>query len=408
MPSTLPEGDPVPADGSLPGQAYVGVADRALSFYLHVPFCATRCGYCDFNTYTAGELGSAASPQSWLTASLAEIDLAATVLAAKGDHRLVSTVFVGGGTPSLVGAGPLTGLLAAIDERIGLAPGAEVTTEANPESTDPAFLAAIREAGYTRLSLGLQSTSRRVLQILDRTHTAGRALDVVRWARDAGFDQVSLDLIYGTPGESDAEFADSLAAVIDSGVDHVSAYSLIVEPGTRMARQVRSGALPMPDEDVLADRYVQADTALTAAGLGWYEVSNWATDDAARCRHNIGYWTGGDWWGIGPGAHSHVGGVRWWNVKHPVAYAAAVAAGRSPGYAREVLDAETRRLEDVLLRLRLASGLPVEQLTDSGRAAARDAAGDGLLEPGSLDGGRAVLTLQGRLLADGIALRLAE
>ncbi len=408
VPSTLPEGEPVPADGSLPDQAYQGTADRTLSFYLHVPFCATRCGYCDFNTYTAGELGSDASPQSWLTACLTEIDVAAKVLAARGDHRAVSTVFVGGGTPSLVGAEPLADLLAAIEERIGLAAGAEVTTEANPESTDPAFLAAIRAAGFNRLSLGLQSTSRRVLQILDRTHTAGRAMEVVRWARQEGFGHVNLDLIYGTPGESDAEFADSLAAVVGSGVDHVSAYSLIVEPGTRMARQVRSGALPMPDEDVLADRYLQADSALTAAGFQWYEVSNWATADGARCRHNIAYWTGGDWWGVGPGAHSHVGGVRWWNVKHPAAYAAAMAAGRSPGHAREVLDAQTRRLEDVLLRLRLSAGLPTDLLTDSGRAAALDAATDGLLDRGALDDGQAVLTVQGRLLADGLALRLAD
>ena len=408
MPSTLPEGDPVPDDGSLPAQAYAGMADRTLSFYLHVPFCATRCGYCDFNTYTAGELGSAASPQSWLDAALGEIELAAEVLAASGDKREVSTVFVGGGTPSLVGAGPLTALLAAVRDRFGLAADAEVTTEANPESTDPELLAALRAAGYTRLSLGMQSTSARVLQVLDRTHTAGRALDVVGWARDSGFEHVNLDLIYGTPGERDAEFAESLRAAVDSGVDHVSAYSLIVEPGTRLARQVRTGALPMPDEDVLADRYLLADRALTASGLSWYEVSNWARDDAARCRHNLAYWTGGDWWGVGPGAHSHVGGVRWWNVKHPAAYAAALAESRSPGHAREVLSPGARRMEDILLRLRLVDGLAVELLTEAGLATARQAAGDGLLEPDQLADGRAVLTLRGRLLADGIALRLVD
>jgi oxygen-independent coproporphyrinogen-3 oxidase len=408
MPSTLPEGDPVPADGSLPDQAYEAMAGRTLSFYLHVPFCATRCGYCDFNTYTAGELGTDASPQSWLDGALAEIDLAAKVLSASGANRPVSTVFVGGGTPSLVGAAPLTRLLTAIRDRIGLAPGAEVTTEANPESTDPALLAELREAGYTRLSLGMQSTSARVLRVLDRTHTAGRALDVVGWARAAGFRHVNLDLIYGTPGETDAEFIDSLQAAVDSGVDHVSAYSLIVEPGTRMARQVRTGVLPMPDEDVLADRYLLADDALTDAGLSWYEVSNWSRDDAARCRHNLAYWTGGDWWGIGPGAHSHVGGVRWWNVKHPGAYAAAMAAGRSPGQAREVLDAQARRMEDILLRLRLSDGLQLRVLTDAGRAVAEEAAADGLLETDSFVSGRAVLTRSGRLLADGIALRLVD
>ncbi len=384
------------------------MAGRSLSFYLHVPFCATRCGYCDFNTYTAGELGSAASPQSWLAAALREIDLAAKVLAAKGDRRQVSTVFVGGGTPSLVGAGPLTSMLAAVRDGFGLAPDAEVTTEANPESTDPELLAALRAAGYTRLSLGMQSTSARVLQILDRRHTAGRALEVVGWAREEGFEHVNLDLIYGTPGETDAEFGASLRAAVDSGVDHVSAYSLIVEPGTRLARQVRAGALPMPDEDVLADRYLLADRMLTDSGLSWYEVSNWARDDAARCRHNLAYWTGGDWWGIGPGAHSHVGGVRWWNVKHPVAYAAAIADGRSPGHAREVLDADARRMEDVLLRLRLAGGLDLRMLTTNGVATARQAARDGLLEPDQLTDGRAVLTLRGRLLADGIALGLID
>jgi putative oxygen-independent coproporphyrinogen III oxidase len=422
VPSTLPDGDPVPADGSLPDQAYVGMADRGLSFYLHVPFCATRCGYCDFNTYTAGELGTAASPRSWLDAALTEIDLAAKVLRAGGDQRAVSTVFVGGGTPSLVGAGPLTALLDAIRDGFGLTVDAEVTTEANPESTDPGLLAALRDAGYTRLSLGLQSTSTRVLQILDRTHTAGRALDVVGWARSAGFEHVNLDLIYGTPGETDAEFGESLRAVVDSGVDHVSAYSLIVEPGTRLARQVRSGALPMPDDDVLADRYLLADAALTAAGFSWYEVSNWALGESAHCRHNLAYWTGGDWWGIGPGAHSHVGGVRWWNVKHPAAYAAALSVGRtgrqpdgdvqdglrSPGRAREVLDPDARRMEDILLRLRLSDGIEIDALSPAGRQAARVAAADGLLQPDRFTRGRAVLTLRGRLLADGIALQLTD
>ena len=408
MPSTLPDGEPVPVDGSLPDQAYLGMAERELSVYLHVPFCATRCGYCDFNTYTAGELGSAASPQSWLDASIAEIDLAAKVLAAEGDARQVGTVFVGGGTPSLVGAGALTTLLDAVRDRIGLATDAEVTTEANPESTDPALLQQLRDAGYTRLSLGMQSTSSRVLAILDRTHTAGRALQVVRWANRAGFDHVNLDLIYGTPGETDEDFADSLAAAVDSGVDHVSAYSLIVEPGTRMARQVSSGLLPMPDEDVLADRYLLADRMLQQSGLSWYEVSNWARDERARCRHNLAYWTGGDWWGIGPGAHSHVGGVRWWNVKHPAAYAAAMTAGRSPGYAREVLDDSARRMEEVLLRLRLVQGLDLGLLSPQGRAVAQEAVGDGLLSQVELKQGRAVLTLSGRLLADGLALRMTD
>jgi oxygen-independent coproporphyrinogen-3 oxidase len=399
----LPDGDPVPPDGSLPDHAFPGAADRTLSFYVHVPFCATRCGYCDFNTYTAGELGTAASPQSWLDAALAEIDLAAKVL---GTDRPVSTVFVGGGTPSLVGAEPLIRIRRAIDERFGLAVDAEVTTEANPESTDPALLGALRGAGFTRLSLGLQSTSRRVLGILDRSHTPGRALDVVRWAREAGFEHVNLDLIYGTPGETDEEFAASLRAAVEGGVDHVSAYSLIVEPGTRLARQVDRGVLPMPDDDVLADRYLLADSTLSRAGFGWYEVSNWARTGAARCRHNLAYWTGQDWWGIGPGAHSHVGGVRWWNVKHPAAYAQRLAAGVSPGHAREVLTGEQRTTEDVLLRLRLDSGVAADRLSAAGREAAATAAGRDLLDRDAWTAGIARLTLAGRLLADGIALDL--
>ncbi len=408
MPSTLPTGDPVPEDGSLPDQAYRGMSRRDLSLYLHVPFCTTRCGYCDFNTYTPGELGSSASPESWLDAALAEIDLAAEVLAATGVRRRVSTVFVGGGTPSLLGAGPLTRLLGAVDAAFGLSPGAEVTTEANPESTDPDLLRALHEAGYTRISIGMQSVAPHVLQVLERRHTPGRAGQVAQWARDAGFDHVSLDLIYGTPGERPEDLRDSLRAVIDAGVDHVSAYSLIVEPGTRLARRVRRGELVETGPDVLAERYLMADEILARAGLSWYEVSNWARTADDRCRHNLAYWTSADWWGIGPGAHSHVGGVRWWNRKHPAAYAAALASRRSPGQGREVLDDATRWEERVLLELRLATGLDLDLLSEAGRQRARREVDDGLLDPIAFDGGRAVLTVRGRLLADGIALRLLD
>ncbi|WP_288048763.1 radical SAM family heme chaperone HemW, partial [Nocardia sp.] len=277
--------------------------------YIHVPFCATRCGYCDFNTYTAGELGTSASPQSWLEGLRGEL---ATAAARFGDLPSatppVETVFVGGGTPSLLGGDGLASVLDAVRANFTLAPGAEVTTESNPESTAPAFFERIRAAGYTRVSLGMQSAAQHVLSVLDRTHTPGRAVAAAREARAAGFDHVNLDLIYGTPGESDADLDASLDAVLAAGVDHVSAYSLIVEDGTALARRVRRGELPAPDEDVLAARYERIDARLSAAGLTWYEVSNWASSDAARCRHNLGYWDGGDWLGAGPGAHSHVGG----------------------------------------------------------------------------------------------------
>ncbi len=380
---------------------------RSLSFYVHVPFCTSRCGYCDYNTYTAGELGTSGTSASagWLAAVLAEIDLAASVL---GGDRRVSTVFVGGGTPSLIGAGPLTIVLQRIRDRFGLTPDVEVTTEANPESTDRSLLDDLLTAGFNRISLGLQSTAEHVLRVLERQHTPGLAFAVVELARSAGFEHLSLDLIYGTPGERTEDFARSLAAVVASGVDHVSAYSLIVEPGTRLARQVKSGELPMPDDDVLADRYLQAEKALSGAGFAWYEVSNWARSEQARCRHNLAYWTSGDWWGIGPGAHSHVGGVRWWNVKHPARYAAALAQGRSPGHGREVLTVAARTVEDILLRLRLVEGLPLEALSPQARREVNQAADEGLLDLDALTDDRAVLTLNGRLLADGLAVRFLD
>jgi putative oxygen-independent coproporphyrinogen III oxidase len=403
MPSALPAGDPAPADGSLPPSALAGLGSRPFGVYVHVPFCATRCGYCDFNTYTAGELGTSASPQSWLEGLRRELDLAAAVL---GTPPRADTVFVGGGTPSLLGADGLSHVLAAVRSSFGLAPGAEVTTESNPESTSAEFFAGIRDAGYTRVSLGMQSAARHVLQVLDRKHTPGRPVDAAREARAAGFEHVNLDLIYGTPSETTDDLKSSLDAVYSAGVDHVSAYALIVEEGTALSRKVSRGVLPMPDDDVLADKYEQIDAAMTEQGMSWYEVSNWATDAAAQCAHNLLYWRGHDWWGAGPGAHSHVGGLRWWNVKHPARYADVLAAGESPAAGRELLTADDRRVERVLLELRLRDGLPLDVLAPEGQAEAKVAAEDGLLEPAALDEGRCVLTDRGRLLADAVVHRL--
>ncbi|XVV05437.1 radical SAM family heme chaperone HemW [Actinosynnema sp. CA-248983] len=403
MPSALPTGDPAPPDGSLPVTALAGLGTRPFGLYVHVPFCATRCGYCDFNTYTAGELGTSASPESWLEGLRRELDLAAGVL---GGPPPVDTVFVGGGTPSLLGASGLASVLDAVRSSFGLAGDAEVTTESNPESTSPEFFAAIRDAGYTRVSLGMQSAARHVLAVLDRVHTPGRPVAAAREAREAGFDHVNLDLIYGTPGESLDDLRASLDAVGSAGVDHVSAYALIVEEGTALARRVRRGELPMPDDDVLADKYELIDAAMTARGLRWYEVSNWAASAASECRHNVLYWQGADWWGAGPGAHSHVGGVRWWNVKHPAKYASLLASGASPAAGREVLSEEDRRVERVLLELRLASGLPVDVLDSEGRAEAKTAVRDGLLVEPAFADGRCVLTDRGRLLADAVVRRL--
>jgi oxygen-independent coproporphyrinogen-3 oxidase len=405
VPSTPPEGDPAPADGALPESVLQGLGARPFAFYVHVPYCATRCGYCDFNTYTADELGPGVSRASYADQAIAEVRLARRVLGAV--DLPVSTVFVGGGTPTLLPPGDLGRILAEIRDEFGLAPGAEVTTEANPDSVTAASLAALREDGFTRMSFGLQSTAPHVLAVLDRTHTPGRAVDAVSEARAAGFSHVNVDLIYATPGETAADFAASLEAATSSGADHVSAYSLIVEDGTRLAARIRRGELPDVDDDVAADRYLQADAALSAAGLQWYEVSNWARP-GGECRHNLAYWRGDDWWGVGPGAHAHVGGVRWWNVRHPSAYAERIAAGLSPAQARELLSADDRRVEDVLLRVRLREGLPLAQLTDAGRAVAQRAVSDGLAEGSAYDDGLLVLTLRGRLLADALVRDLVD
>jgi putative oxygen-independent coproporphyrinogen III oxidase len=405
MPGTLPEGEPVPEDGSLPSDATIGFGDTPFGVYVHVPFCRARCGYCDFNTYTASELGAPAgqnhaSQAAYPELVAQEIDLAAKVLPGPGTPA--STVFIGGGTPTLLAPEQLGAIIGKISDTFGLEEGAEVTVEANPESVGPAELTRLRAQGVTRLSFGMQSAVPHVLRVLDREHRPGRPLDCVRWAREAGFEHVSLDLIYGTPGESDDDWRRSVAAAVEAGPDHVSAYALIVEDGTRLAAKVRRGEIAAPDDDAMADRYLIADDMLSAAGFTWYELSNWATSDAARSRHNLLYWTGADWWGFGPGAHSHVGGVRWWNVKHPSAYAARLATGRSPAAARERLTAAERRMEEIMLRTRLAEGLPLTLLTGAAQADTERMAADALIDRSAHAAGRVVLTRQGRLLADAV------
>ncbi|MCW2714671.1 MAG: coproporphyrinogen oxidase [Frankiales bacterium] len=400
VPSALPVGDPVPPSGALPDVAREGLGSRPFGIYVHVPFCASRCGYCDFNTYLGSELGGGALQTSYADAVVQELRSARKVLGSAAPA--VDTVFVGGGTPTLLPARDLVRVLTAVREQFGLAPDAEVTTEANPDSVDERYLAELLEGGFTRVSFGMQSAVSSVLKVLDRTHTPGRPAEVVEAAFRAGFEQVSLDLIYGTPGESDADWAASLDAVRAVAPTHVSAYALIVEEGTRLGRQVARGLLPAPDDDVLADRYLMAEQALQT--LGWYEVSNWGEP----CRHNLGYWLGGDWWGAGPGAHSHVGGVRWWNVKHPQAYADRLAAGVSPGAGRELLSDEDRRVERVLLELRLRTGVPHEILRPAGLDAAARHVRDGLLDPAAAEAGRAELTLRGRLLADAVVRDLVD
>ena len=367
-----------------------------LSIYVHVPFCASRCGYCDFNTYTATELPAAVSRETFHQVLIREI----RSLASAYDGRSVTTIFIGGGTPTLIGSAALGAILQAVAESFALAPEAEVTTEANPDAVDEVMLEQLRAAGFTRISLGMQSAAKGVLAVLDRTHTPGRSAEMARAARRAGFEHVNLDLIYGTPGERDEDLRDSLDAVIDAHVDHVSAYALIVEAGTGLARRIDRGEIARPDDDVAAHRYLIIDEVLAAAGFGWYEVSNWARP-GGECRHNRAYWSGADWLGIGPGAHSHVAGRRWWNAKHPSGYAEALGAGRSPIAGWEDLDAQQRRIERIMLDVRTRDGLALAEVGQRPDDPAVQALlEDGLIEPGPLASGGLVLSQRGRLLAD--------
>lgn len=372
---------------------------RPLSIYVHVPFCASRCGYCDFNTYTATDLGEQVQRDTFDQVLISEVQLAARELGL--DRRAVETVFIGGGTPTLLSAQALVGVLDTIKSEFGLVPGAEVTTEANPDSVDQAKLDQLVAGGFTRISYGVQSAAPNVLKILDRTHTAGAAAAAIAMARSAGFEQISADLIIATPGESDGDLLASVELVTGAGVDHVSAYTLIVEPNTPLARQVAAGAVPRPDDETAAHRYELVDKLLAERGFTWYEVSNWA-QPGGECQHNMHYWRNDDWLGIGPGAHSHQSGVRWWNVKHPRSYAEKLSIGESPVEQREVLTVGQVQMETVMLGLRTAAGLELAAAGDINPEVITKLVSDGLLDEVALAAGRLVVTARGRLLADAI------
>ncbi len=378
---------------------------RTLSAYVHIPFCASRCGYCDFNTYTAAELqrdGTSITAQTYPDRVIAEVNW---LRQNHDDNREISTVFFGGGTPTMIAADNLVRILNSLKQTYGLAKDAEVTTEANPDSVTKQDLETLVAGGFTRISFGHQSSSSKVLQLLERTHTPGRTWEAIRDARAVGFEHVSVDLIYGTPGETDEDLSATLAEVSQADVDHVSAYSLIVEPGTRLAARVARGEVASPSDDVAAHRYGIVEEQLTQLGMTWYEVSNWAKSNG-ECRHNIAYWRNQDWLGIGPGAHAHTNGVRSWNLKHPAAWAGRIDDGISAVADSETLTAEEVQHEEIMLRLRLREGLPLTSLSEPGLEQAELAVSQGLLEPVKFAQGTAVLTFQGRLLADGLVARL--
>ncbi|MDR1117676.1 MAG: radical SAM family heme chaperone HemW [Bifidobacteriaceae bacterium] len=379
-----------------PPRSAVGSSPAEVPFqvYIHVPFCSRRCGYCDFNTYVA----PAGERAAFADQAIAEMWLAAAALAQPSPGI---TVYFGGGTPTLLPAADLVRLLDAVRQVFGLVDGAEVTAEANPDTVDAAYLRRLADGGFTRLSLGMQSAVPGVLRTLDRTHNPARVAAAVEDARAAGLD-VSADLIYGAPGESPADWEASVRAALDLGLGHISAYALTLEAGTPMARRIRAGALAEVDPDGQAQKYEIADGLFEAAGLKWYEISNWAKP-GLESRHNLGYWTGADWLGIGPGAHSAVGPERFWNVKSPRRYAEALARGDLPRAGREIPDAAALALERVMLEIRTARGLACDALSAQALEASSAVVADGLA---TREGDRLVLTRRGRLLADLVTRRL--
>jgi oxygen-independent coproporphyrinogen-3 oxidase len=376
--------------------------------YVHIPFCKVRCGYCDFNTYTASELDGA-KQSDYTDILIAEIKLSAQVIADAGlPKRKLSTVFFGGGTPTLLPAADLVNILAALRDAFDIAPGAEVTTEANPDTVNAEYLRELRNGGFNRVSFGMQSAVPSVLATLERTHNPANVAVGVAAAKELGL-RTSVDLIYGAPGETLDEWHESVNAAIQMQPDHISAYALIVEDGTKLARQIKSGQLEEPDEDLQADKYELADQLFAEAGFDWYEVSNWSHGEQNASAHNISYWASQDWWGYGPGAHSHFGGVRWWNVKHPTAYAGKLAEGNSPAAGRETLSDRTRLEERILLEIRIREGLKVDLAKQVNAEASKLIAGfiaDELVDAKAAIGGVLKLTLKGRLLADSLVRQL--
>jgi len=371
-----------------------------MGLYLHVPFCVRRCGYCAFSTVAVGEMLDPELADRFLGSVEAELDLAAAVL---GPQRPpLDTIYLGGGTPTMLDPPRIRRVLDAVRRRFELTAWVEISIESNPDGLVPGQLAAMRDSGVDRISFGLQSVRTHVLAVLDRTHDPQRALDAVHGAHAAGFDHVGLDLIHGTPGETAQDWHDTLTAAIATQVDHISAYALSIEPGTKLSARVRSGALRTPCGDEAADRYSVADELLGADGFEWYELSNWARSPAARSRHNLGYWRNHHWWGIGPSAHSHVAGRRWWNHDQIGTWSTALEAGRSPEAGHEVLDIGARSMEKMMLGIRLAEGLALSSVPT--RTAIPGLLADGLLEE---HGDRVVLTLRGRLLADHVVRSLA-
>ena len=363
-----------------------------LSFYVHIPYCIKRCGYCDFNTYTPNELQDGASLE---IVSNDYIDAVLLELAAAPRYE-APTIFFGGGTPSLLPAKDLGRVITAIKARNGLTADCEITLEANPDSVTEEKLVGYLSAGFNRISFGMQSAQPHVLAVLDRTHNPANVKRAVDMARDAGFKSISVDLIYGTPGESLDDWRATVTEALSLDIDHISAYALIVETGTKLAAQIKRGDLTMPIDDLMADMYLLVDQMCNDAGLAWYELSNWSKP-GHECQHNIAYWKSANWWGLGPGAHSHVDKKRFWNVKHPNAYKQKLFAKESPVAEFEQLTDEQLRDEAIMLAIRMRTGLALSSLSKQGQDNLQAYVSTGHVE---ILNSQIQLTAQGRLIAD--------
>ena len=373
-----------------------------LAFYIHIPYCVKRCGYCDFNTYTPSELkiteGLAQISNSYIDLLLMEIKAAKSQVSQSAN---VPSIFFGGGTPSLMQPDDIGRVISTIKSEFTLLPDAEITMECNPDTVTKEGLAAFRAVGVNRVSFGMQSAVKHVLATLDRTHNPENLLQATTWAKEVGFSEISVDLIYGTPGESLADWQTSIDAALTLPITHISAYALIIEEGTKLAAQIKRGEVAPVNDDLTAEKYLVADKAFTAAGYEWYELSNWAKSGSLS-KHNLAYWLGDNWWGAGPGAHSHLNGKRFWNVKHPNLYKERVLANQSPVADSEALDELQIESERLMLSLRLPSGLDKKSLNELQLAELSSYVQSGHLDQANWNQGRATLTLDGRLIADRI------
>lgn len=376
---------------------------RPFEIYVHVPFCLRRCGYCDFNTYTARDLGGGASRANYAAVLIREMKLTRAWQEECGiAARPVSTMFFGGGTPTILPAADLVSIVAAARRLWGFAPDIEITTEANPDTVDGDYIAQLAAGGFTRISFGMQSAVPHVLRTLDRTHDQRNVVAGVEAAKRAGL-RSSVDLIYGAPGESLEDWKASLEAAIALGTNHVSCYALTVAPRTKMGRRIAAGTLSSPSDDDEAAKYELADRILSNAGFTWYEISNWARGGDV-CRHNIGYWRNDDWAGFGPGAHAHWGNARAWDIAHPKRWALAVSAGVLPWAGSEWLDRRAQIEEQVMLGLRLNAFFDLADVERLAGASVRartmeELVGEGLIERDPVSGGIKP-TVRGRLLND--------